>query len=253
MRQILCKTPAEIRILARNAADLAAAAALIQAQTAVGDSLKVIDQRAEKLIRDWGGEPAFQKVPGYRWATCVNVNEGVVHGVPDDYMLKDGDLVTVDTGLWREGLYSDMSRGWVVGKQSAEKKAFVQAGRDVLVEAIAQAKAGNHVGHLSQAIEHGLGHRGLWPVQTLTGHGIGRELHEPPVIPCFVDRPIEKTPKLEPGMVLAIEVIYTQRPTSLKKAADGWTIRTEDGSLGGVEEDMVLVTEREPRVLTKCL
>ena len=146
-----------------------------------------------------------------------------------------------------------MSRSWIVGKgkKDPEKEVFVQVGRDVLTKALSVVKPGQRVGLISQTIEKGLRAHGFWPVKTLAGHGIGRNLHQPPLVPCYLKGKVTKTPELVPGMALAIEVIYTREKTELETESDGWTIRTRDGSWGGLEEDMVLVTKTGSQVLTR--
>ncbi|MCJ7827670.1 type I methionyl aminopeptidase [Patescibacteria group bacterium] len=251
MSNIPLKNPSQVEIMAQNAHDLAQILDLARGQAKSGMPLKELDIFVETQIKARGGQSAFQKVPHYDWATCINLNQGVVHGIPDGTKLKKGDLVSVDSGLWRDGWFSDMSRSWQLGSADPQKEAFLAAGREVLSLVVAQARAGNRVGHLSQTIEKGLLSKGFWPVHSLTGHGIGRKLHELPTIPCFMGQEITKTPILRSGMVLAVEVIYTQNETELETGSDGWTIQTKDGSWGGLEEDMVLVGKEGARILTK--
>lgn len=213
-----------------------------------GVSLQELEEVAVRKIEELGGEASFKMVPNYHWATCINLNEGVVHGIPDDTPIKKGDLVSVDVGFYSQGFHSDMARTIEVGTKKRTK--FLQAGRQALEKAIAQVKPGNRVGHISQAIEEAIKKAGYQPVKTLTGHGVGRQLHQEPVIPCFLKEKIKKTPLLKKGMVLAIEVIYTQGKPELFVADDGWTIRTQDGKIAALFEETVALRANGPLVLT---
>lgn len=218
-----------------------------------GVSLKKLDQLAESLIEKQKGKPSFKMVKNYHWATCINVNEGVVHGIPGDYRLKKGDFVSLDIGLFYKGRHADMARTIRVGdgKRETDKNNFLKAGAQALVEAIKVAKEGNQLGHISRAIEGEIKKAGFNPVKALTGHGVGKKLHEEPQIPCYLEGKIEKTPRLFSGMVLAIEVIYTQGKTDIVLDADGWTVKTADNKLAGLFEDTVLVLSKSGEALTR--
>jgi len=231
-----------------------------------GVSLKKLDQLTESLIEKEGGKPSFKMVKGYEWATCINVNQGVVHGVPGDYRLKDGDIVSVDIGMFYQGLHTDMARTFRVRtKKIASAKAsagkpkngktkndvFLKTGKKTLKEAIKATKPGNRVGHISAAIEKKIRKAGWTPIEALTGHGVGRKLHEEPQIPCFLRGEIKDTPLLKPGMTLAIEVIYTQGKPDIALREDSWTVETVDGQLAALFEDTIAVTDKGPLNLTR--
>lgn len=216
-----------------------------------GVSLTAIDALADKLIRNEGGVASFKSVRDYRWASCVNVNEGVVHGVPRGYRLKDGDILSIDVGMQYKGWHTDMARTFVVGKSQKEKEAFVFAGERALSKAVDVARVGNRIGHISQAIEEEITRAGYSPVRELTGHGVGLKLHEDPMIYCYLNDKIANTRLIKAGMTLAIEVIYARGKSGLVLANDGWTIETRDGSWGGLFEDTIFITEKGPIVLTK--
>lgn len=215
-----------------------------------GVKLMELDRLAEILIDQSGGEAAFKRVPGYRWATCINVNAGVVHGIPDDYEIKPGDVVSVDVGLYYQGYYTDTATSVAAGKGSQATARFLQAGKQALIQAVGAARARRRVGHISQAIEAIIKAYGYQPVQALTGHGVGRSLHEPPAIPGWLGGDVAATAELKTGMTLAIEVIYAQGSPEVVREADGWTVRTADGQLAGLFEKTVVVTEGEAEVLT---
>lgn len=222
-----------------------------------GVALLDIEARAQELIRQAGGEASFQTVKGYRWATCLCVNDVVVHGVPTPYVLKEGDILTVDVGLRYGGFHTDTAwtkevKGQRSKGKSEEKETFLRVGEEALRRAIEKVRAGNRVGHISQAIQDTVEASGYSIVKTLVGHGVGRELHEAPQIPGFIRGPVEATPKLEEGMALAIEVIYAMGDGRVGYSTkDGWSIASQDGSTTAVFEHTVLVTEGEPEVLTK--
>lgn len=217
-----------------------------------GVSLSHLNEAIEKLILAQGGQPSFKMVPDYHWATCLNVNQGVVHGVPNEYRLKDKDLLSIDIGIFYQGFHTDMARTVIVGSgKDRELKNFLKVGKSALKKAIKIAKVGNRVGHLSSAMEKELKRGGLKPVEILTGHGVGRKLHEEPQIPCRLWQPVEKTPKLKAGMTLAIEVIYTQGKPDLVLSKDNWTLETEDGRLSGLFEDTVFIGKEKTEILTE--
>lgn len=216
-----------------------------------GMSLKEIDSLAERLIEKQGGKPSFKMVEGYHWASCLNINQGVVHGVPSDYRLKKGDLLSVDLGFFYQRFHTDMARTIKVGKKSQEEK-FLKAGKKALAKAIKAAQPGNRVGHISQAIEKEIKKHGFQPIRALVGHGVGKKLHESPAIPCYLKGKITETEELEPGVTLAIEVIYTQGQPKVVVNDDGWTVETADNKLAALFEDTVAITKKEPLVLTQA-
>lgn len=219
--------------------------------TQVGVTPWEIEQKARQLIKKEGGELSFTKVPGYRWATCVNLNAGIVHGIPTSTTpLKSSDLVTVDVGVFYHGYHTDAAFTQVVGKSSPQQRRFLKAGMEGLQNAIAATKAGNRIGDISLAMESTLKQYGYRATRELTGHGVGRELHEEPMISNVVVAPREKTPLIKLGQTLAIEIIYAQGKPDLVMEDDGWTISVKDGKLSAVLEETVEVTLDGPIILT---
>lgn len=217
-----------------------------------GLSLYSLEEIADDEIKKQGGRAGFKMVPGYSWATCINVNEGVVHGIPHrNIKLNNGDMVSVDMGMFYKGYHTDTSTTVVAGKATLEQKKFLESGRVALKRAIKQARAGKRVGHISRAMQVSIENGGYNCVRNLTGHGLGKELHEPPAIPCILKDNIEQTPKLVMGMTLAIEAIYVKGGFETKTLDDNWTIVTKDGEWAGLFEETVLVTEQSPEILTK--
>lgn len=211
-----------------------------------------LDHYADELISAVG-EPSFKHVRDYKWATCMCVNDVVVHGIPNEYKLKETDILGIDLGILYKGFHTDMSETVLIGSNSTNLTNltnFLSIGKEALVKAISVARAGNRVGHISQAIQETIEVGGYSPVRSLVGHGIGRELHEDPHIPCILTGTIEETPQLEWGMTIAIEVIYNQGGPELVKDSDGWTIKTVDHTLSGLFEQTVVILEEGPKILT---
>ncbi len=219
--------------------------------TQVGVTPAQIEFKARELIKAEGAELSFTKVPGYRWATCINLNAGIVHGIPTSELpLQDGDLVTVDVGVFYAGYHTDAAFSKVVGTSTPDKDKFLQAGLTGLKRAIDAVKPGNHIGDISEAMETTLQQYGYLATRELTGHGVGRELHEDPMISNVVLGPKEKTPLIKVGQTLAIEIIYVEGKPALVLEEDGWTISTKDGTLSAVHEETVVVTEDGCSILT---
>lgn len=253
--KIPVKRQKEIQAMAQSGQKLACVLESVLREIKPGVKLNQLEKLASQLIEKEGGQPSFKMVPGYRWASCLNLNDGVVHGVPNRPQIQPGDLVSLDLGFFYRGFHADMARTVLIPDpqtENQEKKAFLEAGQKALQAVIKVAKAGNRIGHLSQAIEKEIKKHGYYPVTSLTGHGIGRQLHQPPSIPCFLKGKLQTTPLLRSGMTLAIEVIYTQKKTELEILPDGWTVKTKDGSWGGLFEDTILITPSQARILTRC-
>jgi methionyl aminopeptidase len=210
-----------------------------------------IEELAKELIEKEGGKPSFMMVPGYKWATCVNVNEGLVHGIPKKKVVfKKGDVVSVDVGFYYKGFHTDTSitKGLAV---DAKTKKFLATGEAALKNAIKAAKAGNRIMDISEAIETTVKANGYSPIRALVGHGVGRALHEGPQIPCFTGGKKEKSPEILPGMVLAIEVMYSLGSPEVELGLDGWTISMRDAKIAALYEETVAITKHGPFVLTE--
>ncbi len=217
-----------------------------------GVSSMDIEEKATELINASGGEASFKKVPNYHWATCVNVNAGLVHGIPSkEVVFHKGDLVSIDVGLFYRGFHTDTSISVGVNLTKANQK-FLEAGMEALKHAIASARPGNRIFDISMAIQETIEKAGYTPIQALVGHGVGKNLHEEPAIPCFVAGPMAKSPTVVPGMTLAIEVMYTQGRPEIKIENDGWTISVRDDKISALFEETVAVTRHGPIVLTEA-
>jgi cytidylate kinase/methionine aminopeptidase type I len=223
-------------------------------QVRPGISTLELDVFADDLITKTGGTASFKRVPGYKWATCISVNDMVVHGVPKKSVkIKEGDIVSIDIGLYYKGFHTDCSWSVVIPyinpmleeeKEYKIRTQFLEAGIKALEKAIKAVKLGNRVGDISHAIQDTIEGYGYSIADDLVGHGVGKNLHEDPEIPGILTKPIEKTPVLTTGMTLAIEVIYNEgKPGISIDENDGWTIYTGDGTLSGLFERTVALTD----------
>lgn len=250
MYKIIPKTKEEIAIIIDGGKRLAEVKNKLFEKVDAGVSAWEIEELAMKLIKKNGAEASFARVPKYHWATCINVNAGVVHGIPKkEIVFQSGDVVSVDVGLIYKGFNTDtsFSKGLEV---DAKTQDFLNCGKKALKNAIAKAVPGNRIFDISEAIETTLNKSGYNPVRSLVGHGVGRELHEEPQIPQFTYQNREKTPEIPVGAVLAIEVIYTVGNGEIAYENDGWTIVTSDDKISALYEDTVIVTESVPLVVT---
>jgi methionyl aminopeptidase len=249
---IRLKTEKEIEIIKESGLILKNTVKNLLSQIRPGITTEIIDKNAEQLIRKYGGEPSFKTVSGYQWCVCVPVNEQIVHTPPSKRILKEGDIITIDIGVLYKGFHTDYAITIPVGIcKNAKIKAFLRTGRDVLFKAIGQAKAGNRIGDISAAIEHGIKKEGYFVIRQLTGHGIGRNLHEDPFVPGFLNKQISTTPLIKPGLTLAIEIIYSMGSENMMyEDKERWSIITSDRSLSACFEHTVVVTNHETHIVT---
>jgi methionyl aminopeptidase len=207
-----------------------------------------LDQVARRLIRDGGGRPAFLGYRGYPATLCTSINEQVVHGIPSHRKLLDGDIVAIDCGLILHGFYSDMAMTQGVGPISPEAERLLRVTRESLEAGIASMQPGNRLGDLSSAIQTHVESNGFSVVREYTGHGIGREMHEPPQVQNFGEP--DKGLRMKPGLVLAIEPMVNVGTWKTCVLDDNWTVVTADGSLSAHFEHTIAVTPDGPYVLT---
>lgn len=243
------KSEAEIRSMRQSGKILAEVLEEVCNRAKVGVSTFELDQFAENLIRQRGGTPSFKGYHGYPATLCTARNEVIVHGIPkkNEY-LEEGDLFTVDCGVIFNGLHTDAARSIGIGKISAEKQKLLDTAKLALEKGIEQAKPGNSLHKISQAIEKVIRDNGFHVVRDLTGHGIGRSLHEKPVIYNFW--PGNDGPTIEPGMTFAIEPIFAVGAGKMHTLADNWTIVTADGSPAVQQENTILITKTGNEILT---
>jgi len=208
-----------------------------------------LDRRAEELIRARGATPSFKGYLGYPAAICVAINEQVVHGIPGDRVLAEGDIVGIDVGAYKNGYHGDAARTYAVGEVAPEARHLMEVGAESLARAIAAARVGNYVGDIGYAVQSYCEKAGYSVVRDLVGHGIGERLHEDPQVPNYGRRGTGMP--LQAGMVLAIEPMVNAGDWRVVTLADRWTVVTADRSLSVHFENTVAVTENGPDILTR--
>jgi methionyl aminopeptidase len=243
------KTDAEIEKISKACLLAADILAELKGHVKVGITTLELEEIADRLFRKKGAIPAFKGYRGYRFATCLSINEEVVHGLPGKRTLKDGDIIGVDVGAIVDGYYGDNAETFPVGKISAEAKRLISATRNALNKAMAEARDGNHLGDVSFAVESEAKKQGFSVVKDLYGHGVGTTLHEDPLIPNFGKKGTGIV--LKAGMTLAIEPMLNVGASEIRTLEDGWTIVTADGSLSAHFEHTILVTKGAPKILTR--
>jgi methionyl aminopeptidase len=244
----ILKTPAEIDAMAASGAVLAAAHDAMAAAVAVGITTRELDAIAEQTIRDAGAEPAFLGYQGFPATICSSVNDQVVHAIPGDYALADGDLISIDCGAVLDGWVSDAARTHVVGAGNPAATRLSEVTRSALAAGIVAATVGNHIGDIGNAVQGIVEAAGFSSVESLVGHGVGRAMHEPPNVPNF-GTPGTGEP-LPEGLVIAIEPMVNIGGPEVMLAPDRWTVTTKDGTLSAHWEHTVAITAAGPRILT---
>ena len=249
---IVRKSAAEIEQMAEAGAVVAGAFELLGDMIRPGVTTGELDRAAEELIRSRGGVPTFLGYRGVRTpfpaSICASPNSMVVHGIPGELRLDEGDILSVDVGVTLGGFVADSAYTFAVGEISDDAQRLLDAGQAALAAGIEQARAGNHVGDISAAVQRVTEEAGFSVVRTLVGHGVGRQMHEEPQIPNFGEP--GRGPALSTGMTLAIEPMITAGRPEVVMEEDGWSISTADGSLSAHFEHTVAVTEEGPRILT---
>ncbi len=213
-----------------------------------GMTTRDLDAMAEKGIRDLGGVPTFMGYHGYPSSICASVNEEVVHGMPGDRVLQDGDLLSIDIGTTFEGYVSDTAVTVAVGAISPEAQRLLNVTQECLMKGIAQMQPGKRLGDIGAAVQAHAEAAGYGVVRELVGHGIGTKMHEEPQVPNYGTRGAGM--ELRPGLVLAIEPMITQGAYAVSTLKDGWTVVTADGKLAAHFEHTIAITEDGPRILT---
>ena len=207
-----------------------------------------LDREAEKMIRDAGALPTFKGYNGFPYSICASVNEQIVHGFPSQYVLKEGDIFSIDCGVTLEGFVGDTATTVPVGNVDEEKQRLMRVTEECLDRAIQQCVAGNHLGDIGWAVQQHAEANGYTVVRDYVGHGIGRRMHEDPQIPNY-GRP-GLGPKIKNGYVFAIEPMVNQGSHFTKVLSDGWTVVTVDGKPSAHFEHTIAITEEGPEVLT---
>jgi methionyl aminopeptidase len=245
---IIKKSPQEIAKMERAGDILIAALALIETNISPGITTAELDALAERFIRSRGAVPTFKGYRGFPGSICASPNAMIVHGIPGPYRLVDGDIISIDVGVTREGWVADAARTFAVGAIDAQAHNLLDATEQALHAGVARCTAGNRIGDVSSAIQAVAEGAGLSVVRSLVGHGIGRSMHEDPQVPNY-GKP-GRGPLLEEGMVLAVEPMVTAGAGPVRIGGDGWAIFSQDGSPAAHFEFTVAITADGPRVLT---
>jgi len=245
---IFLKNDEEIAIIKQSGLILAQAFGVVAKTIKPGIATKTLDKLAETYIYDHGAIPSFKGYDGFPATLCISVNEAVVHGIPGNYELKEGDLVSVDGGVFFKGFHSDSAFTFPVGEITKEAKELIKVTKEALYLGISQAIAGNRVGDIGGTVEDYVSKHNFTVVRNLAGHGIGKNLHEDPQVPNYGK--LGSGVRLKKGMVLAIEPMVNVGKSAVRQEKDGWTITTVDKKPSAHFEHTIAVGEQQAEILT---
>ena len=246
------KTSAEIEIMRQSCLLVGETHAEVIKIIKPGITTLLLDKLAEEFIRDNGAFPSFKNYNGYPFATCISVNDAVVHGFPDNIALKDGDIISVDIGVFKNGYHGDSAYTYGIGSVSDEVKQLMRVTKESLYKGIEKAITGNRIGDIAYAIqEHTERKHGYGVVRELVGHGLGKDLHEDPQVPNFGKR--GSGAKLKEGIVIAIEPMINMGKKDVVTDKDGWTVRTRDGKPSAHYEHNVCIKKDKADVLSSFI
>ena len=249
------KNEKEIELMRQSAEIMKKVLKAIESEVKSGVTTSYLDFVAEKVMKSNGAVPSFRGVEcpykggkTYTHATCISVNEEIIHGIPSGRVLKEGDVVCVDVGVYKNGFHSDAGRTFIVGKGSKTAQRLVEVAKNAFFEGAAKAVPGGRIGDISNAIQTYVEKAGFNLLREFQGHGIGREMHEDPGVPNIGKK--GRGERLEKGMALAIEPMVTEGSPDIYVAKDKWTIKTQDGKLTAYYENTIVITDSEPEILT---
>ena len=245
---IVIKNGHELACMRQACKITAAARALAGEMVRPGVSTKAIDKAVHDYIVSQGAKPSFLGYHGFPASSCISVNSVVIHGIPSGYVLKEGDIVSVDVGAYYKGFHGDCAATFPCGTVSAEAQRLIDVTKQSFFEGIRFAKRGRRVSDISHAIETYVESNGFSVVRAFVGHGVGAQLHEEPEVPNFGSS--GRGPRLLPGMTLAIEPMVNAGTYEVEVLKDHWTTVTADGKLSAHYENTVLITDGEPEILT---
>ncbi len=246
---IYYKTREEIELIRESAQIVSKALGMLATEIKPGVTSLYLDQLAESFIRDHGGEPGFLGYNGFPNSLCTSVNEQVVHGIPNDKPLLEGDIISIDCGVKKNGFFGDHAYTFTVGEVAPEVLKLLKVTKESLYLGIEQIVKGNRIGDISFAIQyHTEKKNGYGVVRELVGHGVGKNLHESPELPNYGKR--GRGPVIKEGLVLAIEPMINLGTHKVKQLSDGWTIVTQDGRPSAHFEHNVAVVDGKPEILS---
>jgi len=245
---VIIKTEEEIELLRKSNLIVSGTLAEIASMMKPGITTKQIDKRAEEFIIDNGGVPGFKGYRGFPATLCISVNDMVVHGIPSSYVLKDGDIVSVDCGVYMNGFHGDSAYTFTLGEVETRVAELLKATKDALYKGIEKAVEGNRIGDIGSAIQKHVENLGFSVVREMVGHGVGKNLHEAPEVPNYGLR--GHGVKLKKGMVIAIEPMINYGKKEIYQEKDGWTIRTTDRKPSAHFEHSVAVNKQKADILS---
>lgn len=245
---ILIKSDSEIEIMYESGQITGGALALAEKSVAPGMTTGELDALIEKYIKSHGARPSFKNYNGFPAAACISVNEVVVHGIPGNRVLKEGDIVSVDVGSYFKGYHSDAARTFGVGKISDEAEKLIEVTKQSFFEGIKFALPGMRIGDIGSHIQAYAESFGFGVVREMVGHGVGRALHEAPDVPNYGRE--GHGIRLIEGMCIAVEPMITEGSYKIKTLSDGWTTVTADGKLAAHYENTLAITKDGPKLLT---
>jgi len=245
---VIVKTATELKLL-REAGRLSAEALRVGGEAvAPGVTTREIDKLIHDFIVFNGATPSFLNYEGYPASSCISVNDEIIHGIPGDRVIVEGDIVSIDVGAYLEGYHGDNAATFPAGKVSAEAQRLMDATREGLEKGIAAAVSGNRIGDISNAVQTYCEERGYSVVREYVGHGVGRQMHEDPEVPNYGKA--GHGVRLVPGMVIAIEPMINAGDRHVRQDTNGWTVRTADGSLAAHFENTIAITKDGPVIMT---
>lgn len=247
---IICKTPREIEIMREAGRIVALTHQELKKHIAPGITTIELDRIAEDFIRKHDAIPSFKGYNGFRGSICASVNNELVHGIPGDRILKDGDIISIDIGAKYNGYHGDSAWTYAVGKIDEDTQRLLDVTEESLFQGLKEAKPGERLSNISHAIQKYVEANGFSVVREYVGHGVGQDLHEDPDIPHY--GPPNKGPRLKPGMVLAIEPMVNAGTRYVKSLSDNWTVVTVDGKMCAHFEHTIAITEAGYEILTKA-
>jgi methionyl aminopeptidase len=246
---IIRKSPRELELMAESARIVSETLALVGEHVRPGVTTAELDAIAEEFIRSQGGTPSFKGYRGYPATLCTSPNDMIVHGIPGPYRLEEGDVISIDVGVTKQGFVGDAAYTFPVGEISEDAQRLLDTCQEALAAAIEQCRPGNRLSDIGHAVQAVTEEAGFSVVRSLVGHGVGRAMHEDPQIPNFGEP--GRGPALAPGMTFAIEPMINAGSPEIVVLEDRWSIVTDDGALSAHFEHTVAITEAEPRVLTR--
>ncbi len=246
---ITLKSSREIELMRQAGRITAAARALAGEMVAPGVTTQEIDKAVHRYIKSQGAVPSFLNYNGFPASVCISVNDEVIHGIPGHRVLKEGDIVSIDVGAFKNGFHGDCAATYACGQVSEEARRLIEVTKQSFFEGLKFAREGHRLPEISGAIQRYVESNGFSIVREYVGHGIGAKLHEAPEVPNYVD-PRMGRPRLLRGMTIAVEPMVNAGKAGIQVLPDGWTVKTADGRLSAHYENTILITDGEPEILT---